>query len=312
MKMTAAQPRTLERSDAGGARRRPYPFWPVLLIAALAGLLVRWYVGRKTFISFDEWQHVFMAGTARWTDLSFELRANAHPPLFFLLLRGIVRLGHVALYRSISIAAGVGSIIVVGMIARKILRSPIIQSLCAVAFALSGAAISVSVEIRSYQLAVFFTLMAFLAWLSLFQRTDERIDFRSCSTFAICSSLALASHYSAVFFLGACMTVPFLLAATIPRLGDEWISGARKQSIRLVFSAFALPCVVFAYEYFLHIRGQSIQGYVSSFYWGETPGETAASFVVRNSRNFFNLFSPIEVQSTAVFLVVIVLGCAAA
>ncbi len=311
MKMTAAQPRAPERSDAG-ANRSPYPFWPALLVAALAGLLVRWYVGRKTYISFDEWQHVFMASSARWTDLSFELQANAHPPLFFLLLRGIVRLGNVALYRSISIAAGVGSIVVVGLIARKILRSPVIQSLCAIAFALSAAAISTSVEIRSYQLAVFFTLMAFLAWLSLIQRADERIGFGPCIKFAIWSSLALASHYSAVFFLGACMAVPFLLAAMLPRLGNEWISGARKQSIRLVSSAFALPCTVFAFEYFLHVRGQSIQGYLLDFYRGGRPGETAAKFIVRNSRNFFNLFSPIEFHSPAAFLVVIVLVCAAA
>lgn len=311
MKMTAAQPRTPERSDAGADRSR-YPFWPILLVAAFAGLLVRWYVSRKTYINFDEWQHVFMASSARWTDLSFELRTNAHPPLFFLLLRGIVRLGNVALYRSISIAAGVGSIVVVGLIARKILRSPVIQSLCAIAFALSGAAISVSVEIRSYQLAVFFTLVAFLAWLSLFQGTDERTDFRSCITFAICSSLALASHYSAVFFLGACMAVPFLLAAMFPRLRNEWISGLRKKSGWLVCFAFALPCAVFVFEYFVHVRDQPVQGYLSDFYRGGTPGETAASFVVRNSRNFFNLFSAIEFRSTAVFLVVTVLACAAA
>ena len=36
-------------------------FWPVLLLTSLVGLVVRAEVGRKTFISFDEWQHLFMA-----------------------------------------------------------------------------------------------------------------------------------------------------------------------------------------------------------------------------------------------------------
>src|SRR5947199_6878262 len=109
-------------------------FWPVLLLIALAGLICRVYVGLKTFISFDEWQHAFMASSARWADLSYELRTNAHPPLFFLLLRGIVRWGSAAFYRSISIAAGVGSIVLVGLIARRILASQILPLVCAAVF----------------------------------------------------------------------------------------------------------------------------------------------------------------------------------
>src|SRR5438067_6714125 len=101
-------------------------FWPALLLVAVAGFLLRLEVGRETYINFDEWQHLFMAASARWSDLSFELRTNSHPPLYFLLLRGIVRLGHVALYRSISIVAGAGSIITVGLISRKIIQSPIV------------------------------------------------------------------------------------------------------------------------------------------------------------------------------------------
>ena len=54
--------------------------------------------------------------------------------LIMLLLGGIVKLGHVALYRSISIAAGVGSIILVGLIARRTLRSQTMQLVCAAAF----------------------------------------------------------------------------------------------------------------------------------------------------------------------------------
>jgi hypothetical protein len=315
MRVTAVHREALERSDAGTGRT-PWVFWVVLLLAALAGLLVRVEVGRKTYISFDEWQHVFMAGTARWTDLSFELRSNAHPPLFFLLLRGIVRLGNVSLYRSISIAAGAGSIVVVGLIAKRILHSPAMQLLCATAFALSAAAISVSVEIRSYQLTVFLTLVAFLSWLDLFPRTDGRIRVWPCITFAICSSLAVLSHYSAIFFQGACVAVPFLVAAMSPRLRERWIRGTQKRSIWLAASALAFPCAVFAVEYVVHARKHIMLGYIASlyipdFHRGGTPNETVAAFVLRNSRNFLNLFSPIEFQSSTTFLLVIVLLSAA-
>ena len=106
MKVTAVHTETMEPGDPA-TEPAPYVFWPVLMLAVFLGFLIRVEVGRKTSLSFDEWQHVFMAASARWTDLSFELRTNSHPPLFFLLLRGIERLG-IAFYRSISIAAGVG------------------------------------------------------------------------------------------------------------------------------------------------------------------------------------------------------------
>jgi hypothetical protein len=305
MRVTEIEMETEGRDSA--AEWSPYVFWPVLLLAGVVGLLIRVEVGRKTFIDFDEWQHVFMAASARWKDLFFELRTNSHPPLFFLLLRSIAKLGNTAFYRSISIAAGAGSIIVVGLIARRILHSPTIQLLCAAAFALSAAAIAVSVEIRSYQLTTLLTLLAFLSWLDMFPGTDGRIRVRPCIIFMVCSSLAVFCHYSAVFFLGACVAVPFLLTAISPRLRERWISGTQKKSVRLVAWALAVPCAVFAVEYFVHVRFQLLQGYDAAFYRGGMPNETAASFVIRNSRNFFNLFSPVELQSTAVFLAVIVL-----
>jgi hypothetical protein len=300
MKVTAVHTESMEPGDPA-TEPAPYVFWPVLMLAVFLGFLIRVEVGRKTFLSFDEWQHVFMAASARWTDLSFELRTNSHPPLFFLLLRGIVRLG-IAFYRSISIAAGVGSIVVVGLIARRILHSPTIQLLCAAAFALSATAISISVEIRSYQLTAFLALLAFLSWLAMFPQTDGRIRVRPCITFAISSSLAVFSHYSAVFFLGACLAVPILLVAILPRFREGWISGTQKNSVWLVASVLAIPCGVFAVEYAVHVRFQLMQGYDPAFYLGGMPNETPASFIIRNSLNFFDLFSPIEFHGTAAFL----------
>lgn len=267
-----------------GSEIRPRLFWLILILTALAGLAVRWYVGARTFVSFDEWQHLFMAGSPRWTDLAFELRTNAHPPLFFLLLGIIVRMGHPAFYRMISVCAGAGSIVAVGLIARRIFTSPAIQLACAVAFALSLDAIAISVEVRSYQLAIFFTLIAFWAW-------EEQIAGKNAAwtsvVFAVFSSLAVLTHYSAIFFLTACVMV----SALFIRSARSWLS-------------FAAPCVVFGIEYVVHAAAQPPQGYLFDFYFGKTPGESLPAFLLRNARNFLNLFSPVEVGSTAIFLLI--------
>jgi hypothetical protein len=273
--------------------RQTRVFWPALLLASLVGLVLRVEVGRKTFISFDEWQHLFMAASARWSDLAFELQTNAHPPLFFLLLRYVVKLGHVGLYRLISVASGTGSILVVGLIARKVIDSPTLQLVCASAFALSADAISISVEIRSYQLTVFLSLLAFLFWLRMFPGTDGRTSVRSCIAFAVCSSLAVSCHYSAVFFLAACLLI-------LPLARLRWP----------VVAALIVPCAVFAVEYFVHAGVQPMQGYLFDFYFGATPNESVVSFIARNAQNFFNLFSPIELRSSTVFLMASLLICA--
>jgi uncharacterized membrane protein len=282
----------------------PRTFAWLLFLIALAGLAIRVYVGSKTFLDFDEWQHIFMASVPRRADMAFELKTQAHPPLFFLLLRYFVPFasGNPAIYRIFSIASGTGSVIVIGLIGRKILDSAVVQLLCAAAFALSLDAIAISDEIRSYQLAIFFLLLAFLYWIEILQATERDARKAPFIAFAIYTSLALLSHYSAVFFLGACMAVS-LLSRPI----------AMRRSPVLFASALSLPSAVFLFEYFVHAGAQPIQGYIAAFYRGGTPGEPAVPFVIRTSQAFFNLFSPVEVDRTPVFLLLLLpLGAAAA
>jgi hypothetical protein len=252
---------------------KPRTFRLALLLIAAVGLVLRLYVGSRTIVDSDEWQHLFIASSPRWADLSYELRTNAHPPLFFLLLKPFVRSGNALLYRFISIASGVGSIIVVGLIARRVIKSPVLQLLCAAAFALSTDAIAISVEVRSYQLMIFFVLVAFWALLN-----------EAPAVLCVFATLAVLTHYSAVFFLGAAV-VTMLRRKTLVALG--------------------IPVAVFAVEYFIHADKQSIQGYLYSFYPYGNPAEPHLAFLARNAHNFLNLFSPFELRNEAIALTVI-------
>ena len=143
--------------------------WALAAIAAVS-LVIRAYIGSLEFMDFDEWQQVFMASAPRWKDLAYELNAEAHPPAFYLLLKALLLLGHSKLlYRCIALIPGAGSVFLIGVIARKLLRSPAVALLCAGALAVSAAAITISIEVRQYQLAVFLILVAFDAFLAMWR-----------------------------------------------------------------------------------------------------------------------------------------------
>jgi uncharacterized membrane protein len=293
---------SLAKAEPEAAERR---FVFLLVSIAIAGLLLRMYVAARSFINFDEWQQVFMASAPRWQDLTYELRAEAHPPLFYLLLKGLYLLGHSKLvYRSIAYLPGAGSILVIGLIARKLLRTATAALLCAGALAVSAAAITTSVEIRQYQLAVFLVLVAFRSFL-LIWRNEQTAGRRHYAIFAISSTLAVACHYSVIFFLGACVVI------TASRQAFERRWDGRRLS-RLI-AALALPIWVFAVFYFIHGRRQELQGYLYEFYWGFTPHESLSGFLSRNLLNFWNLFSPVPMHSRPlVLLCIAVLGAISA
>src|SRR4051812_883413 len=145
-------------------------------------------------MDFDEWQQVFMASAPRWKDLAYELHAEAHPPAFYLLLKGLLALGHgKLLYRCIALVPGVASVFLVGIIARKLLRSSALAVVCAGALALSTAAITISIEVRQYQLTVFLILIAFDAYLAMW--ADEPAGDGIYARYAACSALAILCHY---------------------------------------------------------------------------------------------------------------------
>jgi hypothetical protein len=256
--------------------------WWLTAIAAVA-LVIRAYIGSIEFMEFDEWQQVFMASAPRWKDLAYELNAEAHPPAFYLILKALITLGHSKLlYRCIALVPGTGSVVLVGIIARKLLRSSAMALLCAAALALSTAAITISIEVRQYQLAVFFLLVAFDAFLDMW--TDEAPRRRRPYViYAVSAGLAVLCHYSAVVFLGACA----LLA------GARWMfdSTRRRQWDWGLAASLASPLALFASLYVAHARKRGILGYLYDFYWGQTPGETLAGFLSRNVQNFWNLFA---------------------
>ena len=78
-----------------------------------------------------------------------EWKADAHSPLYYLLLRIVAKLGHShLLYRSLSIIPGVGSVYVIGQIANRLYDGKIVALLTAAAYGFSVTMIDHTCDVR--------------------------------------------------------------------------------------------------------------------------------------------------------------------
>lgn len=282
--------------------------WPYLLalgFITLASILIRLYVGSKSFMDFDEWQHVFIASAPRSTDFRYELMVIAHPALFLWMLRGVVHLGRgLVFYRLISILAGGGSVFLVGLICRKVCRNAAVALLGATALALSSTGITISTEVRSYELSVCFALLAFLCYLNLFPSARSGPRLSAYLGFPVAMCLALNADYSTAFILGACVATWVVLAVAIREYRPRFSSTANWRRLLLLLASFAAPVLVVIEMYMGPLRHQQIQGYLYDFYWSFKPGETQLEFLLRNGLNEWNWFSPVAIQNPTLFICV--------
>ncbi len=298
---------------AKASRRLDLRFLAPLLLIAAAALAIRIYVGSLELMDFDEWQQVFMADGPRLKDLAFELHREAHPPFFYLLLRWLILLGHdQLLYRMISILPGTGAVLLMGGIGRKVFRSGMVALLCAAALAFSTAAITISTEVRQYQLAVFLVLLAFSCYLFGMLSSAGPVRTRDYVVFSAAAALAVASQYSSIVFLGACIAAPLALAWLWPDFRNWLAPALRGRRPRLLAWSLGAPIGLFAIFYFMHARRQPIMGYLYDFYWGwgKMAHESVAAFLLRNLQNFWNLFSPVPIHARALFVLMFALVCA--
>ena len=196
------------------SRAEPSPADRLLLAAiALGAALPMVYMGVQQRIDYDGWWHVFIARATPWAQFWRDVHDNAHPPAFYLLLRAAAWLGSERIvYRAISIAAAVVATYLIGRLAARLLRTPRLAPLCALAFGLSMSTVVMACSVRSYMLSVALLLVAVGHWLALI---DPRREAGRATRiwFAAALSGAIATNYSAVFVAVAAATLPLLYAA---------------------------------------------------------------------------------------------------
>jgi 4-amino-4-deoxy-L-arabinose transferase-like glycosyltransferase len=277
-------------TTAGSRRIHGSALAAVLLLTAVA--LV--FLGGRQPIGYDSYWHVFIARQDRWPNFWQEVRDNAHPPLFYLLLRvASAWLGsNLLAYRAISIAATVCSACLIAAIVRRTTSGRSLAIVAAAAFGLSYGAIMMGMEVRAYSLCAAFTLLAFLFYLDWLRRPARRVSGWTCAGFALAATAAVLTHYSTFFFLAAALATPAILALIDRRWRRRLVRtvGARPLATALMFGA---PLAVATAAYVVHVKlwGGGRINHVPE-YMLNPAAESPAAFLLRNTLNLAAIVLP--------------------
>jgi hypothetical protein len=281
----------------------------LLLTITLAALVPRLVLGASQFIHYDGYWHVFIATQDRWALFLSEWQIAAHPPLYYLLLRVVGEMGHSHLvYRSLSIIPGVGSVYVIGLIARKLCRSTTIALLTAAAYGFSITIIDITCDVRAYALALFLILLAFYYFLNfLLGECQQKQVKRSLVLFGIFTSVAISVEYYAIFFWAACLGVVLLNALWDHDFQKTKLKWLIREWYQVVPFIIGIPAcmLVYLYEAHSHFHHLRPERHVIQFYWNASRPIT--EFILQGVREDLNYILPIGIPSTTVLLVSLML-----
>jgi hypothetical protein len=276
------------------------------------------YMAVHDRIDYDGWWHVFIAREAPWARLWRDVEHNAHPPVFYLLLRAAAWFGSGRLvYRSLSIAAAIVATYVVGRIAARVFRTPALSLLCALAFGLAVPTVVMACAVRSYMLSLALVLIAFRPYLDLVAPTPARIEANTRVVFVLAIVGAIVTSYSAIFFVCAAGVLPCLYAAVDRRYRTWLIARLRTQWPQEIACIVPIVAVIVA-AYAVHMsRFAAPMSHTAAFYPDQLEsaagwGRGSASFLARTVVAEIDLFSPLPIaRLPGAVRAMVVLLCAA-
>lgn len=255
------------------------PLWryaglSVVLIALALRLwgLTEWWLNPDEGIYYSILTRADLAGF--WT----ELMANAHPPLYYLLLRvlGFFTWDFIA-FRFVSVLCGLAAVVGAWAVGRELggrgIGGEVAGLLSALLVAVSPAAIGLSQVIRPYMLQLAL-LSGALYFLLRYQRAPST---RSLAGHVTLMVLALLTHYSSVLALGAVLCIVAY---------DGLSRGFDRAPWKRLAVGQVAPVVTIGLLYVLHLRrlstsplaGDALNGWLS-FYMVDSPSTAWLGFL---------------------------------
>jgi mannosyltransferase len=208
----APGPRAGGHTRPGSGRQGALPeWWPLAALMVLAAALRFATLNLQSFWYDEAFTPVHVLRASLFTTLRGVVHTENTPPLWYVLEWGIARVlgtGEVAL-RLLSALAGLATVPVAWAIGRELTGRRATAIAAAAFVAVNPLFVWYSQEARAYGL---FVLSAALAMLC-FARARTEPTPRRLALFAVTASLALLTHYFAVFLL-----IPMILWLLLPLL----------------------------------------------------------------------------------------------
>jgi hypothetical protein len=292
--------------------RAPGPHLPLavaLFAIAVLSAVPMVFHGAAARIEYDGWLHIFMARDDDWSLMWRQILRNAHPPLYFLLLKAVSLLGadHLV-YRSLGILSALATVAGMGILARRTSLQPPTALLCGFAFGFATTTVVMANEVRSYMLGAAFLSLAMVPFLTLLRPGG---DARSRVLFAGLLTLSFLSHYGILLVAFALLAAPPLLALSFPRYRRAWREALPSRWIADI-ATLAPVLLVMAAAYKWHIgRHAGSMRHLPQFYYSGSGEEPLWRYAWRSTILEIDLLSPVSfsplgftVQALAVGLVV--------
>ncbi|HEV3319710.1 MAG TPA: glycosyltransferase family 39 protein [Solirubrobacteraceae bacterium] len=217
-----------EAGDQRVARTRSLPaWWPLAALTILAAVLRLATLGEQSFWYDEAFTPVHVLHPSLWATLRSVVHTENTPPLWYVIAWADARVlgtGEYAL-RLPSALAGIATVPVAWAIGRELTARRATAIAMAAFVAVNPLLVWYSQEARAYGLFVLLAALAMLCFLRALHRpTRGRL-----AVFALTGSLALLSHYFAVFLL-----IPMVL----------WLVWAHADRLRAVGPALAALVLV--------------------------------------------------------------------
>ena len=291
----------------GGAWALP-EWWPLAALIVLAAILRLATLGEQSFWYDEAYTPVHVLHASLWATLRAVVRSENTPPLWYVIAWAdswLLGTGEVAL-RLPSALAGIATVPVAWAIGRELTGRRTTAIAAAAFVTVNPLLVWYSQEARAYGLFVLLAAVAMLCFLrALRSPTRGRM-----AAFALAGSLALVSHYFAVFLL-----IPMVIRlvwdrtrrrAALPAVGVLALVGL---ALLPLISAQGGHGTQWIGEWALSSRLQAIPQYYLTDYYGSSLGHgiellVALPIVVGIGFGLWRVLTPVEERGALIALAI--------
>lgn len=272
-------------------------FLGILLLITLGSLMPRLIIGYSEPLSYNGYWDSFTSLQNRSYQWWFDVRDSAHPPLFFILQHFAMKFGRSWLaLRTVVIACGTATTLVMGLIAAKVFQNRIYALLCAASFGFAMSIIELDSDVRPYPLALLLIALAFLPFVDFVRDPRGANAGKALLSFTGLTLLAQLSEHFAFFFYCACIGSVVVYAAAYRDFRKSVWAFIRRQPLAVLVT-LTLPAALLWTLSAIQLKYVAvIQPHLAEYYLSSS-GLKPWAYIRFNFARELNSFLPLKINT---------------